>query len=225
MNGDQAGRAGPCRVAQARGDLRRRQAQLAGADGLGLHQLAILGAHGHVGGDAPFLVVALVDRHDSPALAAQTKHAQHLLRVRPQPPDQPRLIGVIVKVNLGQPGQDAVARAQGRVAPLGDDQDAGAVVHPLLQRRGVEVAVRIGRQHLQDGDGGQHARFVEAAVGFFDHPFALQRAQQALQLHPPVALDAEGFGDVALGRQAGVFRNPLADCLFRREFGHGACLA
>jgi hypothetical protein len=49
----------------------------------------------------------------------------------------------------------------------------------------------------------------------------LKLAQEALQLDPRIALDAEGLGDVALGREAGIFGNPAAEVVFGREAGHG----
>ena len=82
------------------------------------------------------------------------------------------------------------------------------------------VAVAVRRQDRQDADGGQLVSVAIGAPALFQRTVLLQLFQQAFQFDPAGILDAEGLGDVALGRQGRVIGDPLQDLLFRGDLGH-----
>ncbi len=226
MNGNQADGARPGGVAQPGGDPRLRQTHLAAVSHrLCLDQLAVAGLHRQVTRNAPFLVLPLVDGHDPAAFGPGTKHAQHLERVGPDPPDQPRLILVIIQINLGQPRQNPVTAAQRRITLLGDDQNTQSLFHPLFQRTGIKVTRGIGRQHQKHRYRRQFPGRTETAGRLLQRAFPLQFGQKPLEVNPRVTLDPEGFGNVTLGRKAGVLGDPLTDLLFGGQWVHGPDLA
>ena len=81
VNGDQADRAGAGGITEPGNDARLRQAHAAVANGLALDQFPIARAVGRIAGDAPFLVLALVDGHNPPAFMAVAVNAQNLKRI------------------------------------------------------------------------------------------------------------------------------------------------
>ncbi len=124
VDGDERDGAGAVRVAEASEDAGRGQAQAgAAAHGLGLDQLAVAGAALSVAGDAPFLVLLLVDRQDAPALGGEAEDAEHAPRVDAKPADQPGLMRMLLPFDRGEPGKDAVAGAERGIALFRDDED------------------------------------------------------------------------------------------------------
>ena len=81
VNGDQADRAGAGGIAEPRHDARLWQAHATVADGFAFDQFPIARAVGGIAGDAPFLVLALVDGHNPPAFVTVAVNAQNLKRV------------------------------------------------------------------------------------------------------------------------------------------------
>ena len=80
MNGNQADRLRPRRIAQPFDDPRRRQPHALWPGLFGLDQLAILGLKRQPGRHAPFAVAALVDGQNAPALMPLAEDAQNLQR-------------------------------------------------------------------------------------------------------------------------------------------------
>ena len=181
MDGNQADGAGTRRVTQPGRDAGLRQADHALAHQLALDQFAVAGTAREIARHAPFLVRSLVDRQDATAPilgfgSIGAEDSQHLQRIGPQGPDQPRFIVVILPANLGQPRQDPVARTKGRITLLRQDQDAGGSVDAVLQRLGIKIAVRVGGQHLQHGYRGQGTRFAVGPGPLLDQALLLQFA-------------------------------------------------
>ena len=129
-----------------------------------------------------------------------------------------------IALDGGQAAQDPVARAQRRIALLGDDQHPLAAVDAVFQRHGKQIPGRIGGQNLQHGDRRQDPRFLKAARLFLKRALVFHLAQDALEVDLGIALDAKGFGNIALGDKAGVLGDPLADLIFGRNGVHGLCL-
>ncbi len=125
VDGNQADGAGAGRIAQPRGDARLRQAKAAGAGLFAFDQFAIACAARVVTPDAPFLVLALVDRNDPPAFGFSAENAQHAQGIGADLADQAGLIGVVFGHHLCQARKDAVAFGKGRVILAGDEEDAG----------------------------------------------------------------------------------------------------
>ena len=138
---DERHRARLGRVAEPGDDAGRGQAEAVARAGLfGLDQLAVPGAVGGAGGDAPFAVGALVDGQDAPALGALAEDAEDLSRIGADLADQAPLVAVGVGAHLGEAGEDAVALAQRGIGLARDEEDAGlgplAVPFERAARRG-----------------------------------------------------------------------------------------
>ena len=221
MDRNQTDRPRARRIAQPRGDPRLWQTDLTLARQFALDQLAVPGPSRRIPRHAPFLVRPLVDRQNPTALGRATENPQHLERIGPQSPDQPRLVIMILCHNLGQPRQYPAALTQSRIALLRLDQNAKAILDTLFQGPRKQIAIAIRCQHLQHRHRRQRARFTVGPHPFFDDPLALQLAQQALKVNARVALDLERVGNVALGRFARIVGDPLPDLVFAGKGVHG----
>ena len=213
MDRDQRHRLGGGGIAKPLHDPRLGQAHAALRPGLfRLHQLAVLGAQRRVPGDLPFLVRALVDRHDPPALGRLAEDAEDLVRVGADLADQPRLILVILAPDLVDAGKDTVAFSDRGIGLARLEKDARFRCLALpFQRAGELIAVAVGRQDHQDRNGGQLFGVAVGLAAAFQRACTLKLFQHTLQLDPVRALDPEGLGDVALGGQAGIVGDPVED--------------
>ncbi|MPL88767.1 hypothetical protein SDC9_34794 [bioreactor metagenome] len=227
MDRDQRDRARRGRIAQPVEHARLRQAEPPLRAGLlRLDQLAVArvirGACRH----HPFLGLALVDRHDPPALGALAEDADDAVLRAADLADRPRLVDVAVALDRGDAGKDAVARAKRWLALRRQHQTARrlALAAPF-ERLGPEIARGIGGQHLQHGDRRQPRAVVEAAPAALDHALLGHLLEQALQLDLLCALQAEGAGNVALGAGIGMVGKPGEDLFTGGCLGHAPDLA
>ena len=222
VNGDQRHGLGRGRVAQPGDDARLRQAQTLWPGLFGFDQLAIAGALRVLARHAPFLVGPLVDGHDAHAFGILAENAQQLERVRSDLADQPGLVLMGLSVHFGQARQNTVALGHRGIGLAGQEEDHRLGVRSRPFGGACElVTVAVGRQDRQDADGGQLVGIAIGAAALFQRAILLQLFQEAFQFDPAGILDAEGLGDVALGRQGRVIGDPLQDLLFRRDLGHG----
>ena len=188
---------------------------------LGLDQFTVFRAMCMVGTDAPFAIRALVDRDDPPTFGRFAEDAQHLARVGADAANEPGLIVVIFTFHQRQPGQNAVTFAKRRVTLARDQQNDG--FFPLampLHRLGKKIAIAVRPRDQQDRDRRQAVRVLIAALALFQMALGLQLFQHALQVDPGRALDAKGFGDVALGGQRWVLFDPVEDLGFAGYLAH-----
>ena len=223
---DQRHRAGARGVAQPRRDARLRQAEAPGPALHRLDQLAVARLHRRPPRDVPLAVGLLVDGKDAAPLPVRAEDAEHPVWRRPDAADQARLMAVVRALHRLRAGEDAVARPQRRVARLCHDQEARRGSDPgPFQRAGEEVAVRIGRLHLQDGDRGQVLGVARAARAGGHGALRLHLAQHAFELDAKrAAVDAEGARDLALRRAGRVLRKPSCDLRPGGELFHPRAL-
>ena len=221
MDGNQTDRLRPGRIPQDRGNPRLRQAKPLWSGLFRLHQLAILGTLGELTRHAPFLVGSLVDRQNAPAFGARPKNTKHFQRVLADLADQPRLIGVVLPRYFGQPCQNTVTSPQCLIAVAGDKQNArGGVVARPFHRCGEQITLTVGCQNGQNRHRRQLVRLAVAAPFAHQCAVGFQLFQQPFQFDLAIALDTKGLRNIALGHQAGVIGNPLADLVFGGNLHH-----
>ena len=121
---------------------------------------------------------------------------------------------MILAVDLDQPGQEPLAPPQCRVGLARRIQDPGhGPLAAPFQRTREQITRAVRGQQFQNGHGRQLFGVQIVTAAAFQLAFGLQFLQQAFQLDPLRALDAEGFRDVAFGIGVGMVRNPIQDLL------------
>ncbi|OIQ76459.1 hypothetical protein GALL_418570 [mine drainage metagenome] len=195
------------------------------ADLLCLYQLAILGVMGGFGGDAPFLVLALVDRHDAPAFGFLAENADDLVRVGTDLADQPRLVMMVLPGHRIDAGEDAVALGHRRIGLARHEEDArrGAGALPF-QRLGKLITMGVRRKDLQHRNWRQRFRVAVAPVPLFQRALGLQLFQQTLEVDARGPLDTKSPRDVALGGGARMICDPGEKFGFAGYLAHASAL-
>ena len=212
------------RVAQAVDNPRLGQAHARlGANISPLHKFAVLRSVHRARVNGPFLLLALVDRKDTPPVRASTVNPEHKRRVRPDAANKTALIGIGLARHLRQPRKNLITRTKSWVRRLRDHHDFGHLALALpLQRLSHQVPVSGRPGHTQN----RHRRkLVTVAVSLFaplQMPFVFELFHDALKVNPPRAFDAKSFGNITLCSLGRVLGNPCKDFLFRRELVHGS---
>ena len=224
VDGDQRDRPRGRGVAEAGDDAGARQAVAAGRAGLlGLDELAVAGAAGVAAGDQPVAVGLLVDGGDAAALGGVVEDAEDAARTHADAADDAggqRLLAV------EQAAEQTVAGAEGGVVAAGADQDArGGGVGLPLGGLGPEVAGGVGAGDAEDEDRGQRAGGADVAATLLDRAVAGEAGEGLLELDFRGALQAEGAGDLALARLAGVVAQEGEDLVVGGEAVHRPALA
>jgi hypothetical protein len=215
----------PRRIAEPRDHAGARQSEARLRSGkFGLHQFAVAGRQGGAGGDGPFPLGPLVDRHDAPALGRLAEDAEDAVRRLADAADQARLVVVPLGLDLRQTAEDAVAPAKRRVALARDDQHARlrALTGPF-ERLGEKVALPVRAEHFEHRDRRQPVRVAVGAAALLEVAVRLQFLQDTLEVHARGALDAEGLGDVALGALGRMVGDPGEDFVLGGNAGHDRC--
>ncbi len=221
---DKRHRARRGRIAKPRHDPGLGQAKPPlGAGLFGLDQFTILRATFGPGGDDPLLVLPLVDGHDASAFGPGPKDAQNPQRIGTDPADHPG--GVIMRLarDLGDPREDAVARAKCgiAIARQHEDQRFAPVAAPLKRSRH-QVAAAVRPRHLEHADGRQFLAVAVAVAPPRQRALFLKFLEDTLEVDPVGPLDAERLGDVALGGQGRVVGDPLQDSGFGGNIAHAS---
>ena len=220
---DQADRARCRRIAQTLDNARDRQAHAAfGARLLGLDQLAVLRAEQAVRGHAPFLVRPFLDRKNAAAVTVLAENADDFMGRMADAADEPRLVLMVLALNLGQSRKDALAGGDSGIAFAGDEKDARLKALALpFHRLGEQIALRIGMEDLHHRDRRQAVGVVIMALAPLEQAFGLQLLEQAFQLDPFGTLDAEGFRNVTFRARFRMFCHPVENLLSGRNLSHG----
>ena len=211
MDGDQGYCLGRRGITQPGDDARLRQAKPVFRAGLlGLDQLTILCAMGRTGWHPPFAIRALVDRQNAPAFRSNAEDAENAAWVGADAADQTALVGVILFAHVLQAREDTITRSKRGIGRARHQKDHR--LRPLalpFQRTCKEIPVTVWLKHLHDRNGRQLFRVAIGLAALLQMAVGLELFQEAFQVNPVRALDAEGLGDITFRGLGRIVRYPV----------------
>ena len=205
------------------------------ATGSATHELAFARAAEIAVLDHQGVTALAVDRLDAGAPVVAREHAEHAMRARAQPLDDPSLIRRVcrpcVRVMRASTRSPRPSGREASSSPGTIRTEGGGSVPLPLDRAPEEVAVRVLAEDFEHRHFGQRAgRDIGLLPALLDDAFVLELAQDLLQRLTFLTLQLEDRREVALGvaRMRGeIFEDRILGDGFTllrlRVFAHGIC--